>query len=134
MKLTRTVHFNLAWLGVMPLATVLFLVLAFFSLGFKFAVQPGIQVTAPLSAFALKPQRNPVIVTISGAPVPQMFFEQEKIPADQLPARLGRLAGRDRTLIIKADKTTPYDMVVTATNEGLRRGFPVVLATGEERK
>ena len=39
MKLTRTVHFNLAWLGVMPLATVLFLVFAFFSLGFRFAIR-----------------------------------------------------------------------------------------------
>jgi biopolymer transport protein ExbD len=134
MKLTRTVHFNLAWLGMVPLATVLFLVFAFFSLGFRFAIQPGVQVSAPLSVFALKPQRNPLIVTISGAPVPQMFFEQQKIKPEELPGRLAGLTSRDRTIIIKADQTTPYDMVVNAANDGLRHGFPVVLATGEERK
>jgi biopolymer transport protein ExbD len=134
MKLTRTVHFNLAWLGVVPLATVLFLVFAFFSIGFRFAIQPGVQVTAPLSVFALKPQHHPLIITISGAPVPQMYYEQQKIGPEELPVRLDGLTIRDRTIIIKADQTTPYDMVVSAANEGLRRGFPVVLATGEERK
>jgi biopolymer transport protein ExbD len=116
-----------------PLATVLFLVFAFFGLGFRFTVQPGVQVNAPLSAFSLRPQPNTVTTTIGGGPVPIVYFEDERITIELLPAKLDKITAGERSLIIKADRSTPYELVMQAANEGLKRGFSVVLATGEER-
>ena len=35
-------------------------------------------------------------------------------------------------MVIKADRTTPYDMLVNVMNIGLKQGFSIVLATAPE--
>ena len=39
---------------------------------------------------------------------------------------------QDRSVIIKADRDTPYALVVQVTDEALKLGFSVILATGAE--
>ena len=39
---------------------------------------------------------------------------------------------KQRSLIIKADRNTPYDLVLQIMNAGLRHGFSVALATAPE--
>jgi biopolymer transport protein ExbD len=45
-----------------------------------------------------------------------------------LAARLRDMRTRDRSLIIKADRGTPYDLVMQITNQALQNGFSVILA------
>ena len=134
MKLTRTVHFNIALFGVIPFVNVLFLLLIFFAMSKTFVLQPGISVALPFSSFTLGPQRQPEILSIVAEPVPTIFFHDEKMNFDEFEKNLGEGRTKDGTLIIRADKATPYDLVVRVMNDGLGAGYNVVLATSSEQK
>jgi biopolymer transport protein ExbD len=133
MKLTRTVNYNPALFNVVPLVNVVFLVLLFFALNNTFVLQPGISLTLPYSSFTLAPQRNPRIVSITAEPVPTIFFEDQKLTLDELSRSLGDSRIKNRTLIIKADRNTPYDLIMQISNIGLNKGFSVVLATSQQQ-
>lgn len=133
MKLTRTVKFNPALFGFIPFVNVLFLVLVFFALTSRFSVQPGISVALPFSAWTLGPQRNPQILSITAGPAPAIFFQSRKLTIEDLRKALAEKTGKEQTLIVRADRGTPYDLVMRVVNEGLRAGFSVVLATAPER-
>lgn len=130
MKLTRTVHLNPVLITVIPLVTVVFLLLAFFSLNSHFALQSGIAVNLPASSFSLRPER-PQIVNITADPVPAVYFQDTKCTLEEFSQRLAASKEKNRTLVIRADKGTPYDAVMRAMNDGLAHGYAVVLATAE---
>lgn len=129
MKLTRTVQFHPALFHVLPIINVLFLVLALFALSSRFVLQPGISVALPLSSFTLGPQQNPEIVSITAAPVPTIYFRDHQVSVEELAEQLAAGGVKQRSLILKADRNTPYDLVMRITNLGLKQGFSVVLAT-----
>jgi len=131
MKLSRTVSHNPALFNVIPVVNVVFLLLIFFALSTTFVLQPGISLTLPYSPFTLAPQRNPQIISITAAPVPAIFFHDQKVSLDELGKSLADSRVKNRTLIIKADRKTPYDLIVQITNKALQMGFSVVLATNE---
>ena len=133
MKLERNLSINPALFSVVPLINVLFLVVVFFSMSSRFVLQPGMAVTLPTSPFALGPQRAAQIVTVTAAPVPGIYFRDRKVTLDEFRQQLGDGRARQRTLIVKADRGTPYDFAVQVMNEGLKLGFSVVLAASPER-
>ena len=133
MKLTRTFEVHPALFNVIPLVNVVFLVIIFFALSSRFVLQPGMAVSLPVSAFTLGPQTDAKIVSVTSAPVPTIYFLDQKMTIDELRQQLSTHRGRERSLIIKADRGTPYDLVMQIMNEGLKLGFSVVLATGAER-
>ena len=133
MKLTRTLRIP-AWLfSVIPLVNVVFLVVVFFALSSRFVLQPGMAVTLPASSFALAPRDGAQIISITSAPVSAIYFHDQRVTADELRQRLGESRAHERSVIIKADRDTPYALVVQITDEALRQGFSVVLATSAER-
>lgn len=132
MKLTRTVHFHPAVLALVPFVTVIFLVLMFFVLSTRFVLQPGIAASLPYSPFLLGPQRNPQILSITSNPVPTIYFRDQKLPLSELEGALAGLKSKDRTLVVKADRGTSYELVVKVTNLGLQQGYSVVLATSDQ--
>lgn len=133
MKLTRTLKIP-AWLfSVIPLVNVVFLVVVFFALSSRFVLQPGMAVTLPASSFALAPRDGAQIISITSAPVSAIYFHDQRVTADELRQRLGESRAHERSVIIKADRDTPYALVVQITDEALRQGFSVVLATSAER-
>jgi biopolymer transport protein ExbD len=134
MKLTRTLKFNPALFGVIPLINVIFLVVLFFTLSSRFVLQPGMAVTLPASSFTLGPRVDAQIVSVTAAPVPVIYHRDQRVTLDELRKRLADTKVRERSLIIKADKNTPYDLVVKITDEALKLGFSVILATDSERK
>ena|SRR5450432_1213061 len=134
MKLSRTVHFNPALFIFVPLVAVLFVLVLFFTLSSRFVLQPGVSVTLPFSTFMLGPQRDPQIVSITSAPMPAIYFHDQKLTPEEFAKSLAQNHGRDKTLIIKADRATPYEIVTNVMNQGLQAGYAVVLATSEERK
>jgi biopolymer transport protein ExbD len=133
MKLSRTVKFHPALFGLIPVINVLFLVVLFFTVNSRFVVQPGISVTLPFSSWTLGPQKNPQILTITGGAAPAIFFRDRRWDITEIPAALAAPDLKDHTLIVKADRSTPYALVIRVVNEGLRAGLPVVLATAPGR-
>ena len=134
MKLTRTVKFHPALFYVLPLVNVLFLVLAIFALSSRFVLQPGISVALPVSPFTLGPQQNTEIVSVTAAPTPTIFYKDGRVSLEELSGALQQTQLGGRALILKADRMTPYDLIVQITNLALRHGFSVVLATAPEKR
>ena len=133
MKLTRTQKIHPALFNVVPLINVIFLVVVFFALSSRFVLQPGMAINLPVSGFTLGPQRDARIVSVTAAPVPSIYFRDRKVTIEELRQQLTENRSRERSLIIKADRGTPYDLVVQLMNEGLKLGFSVVLATNPEK-
>ena len=130
MKLTRTQHFSFGWLCVFPLLDVVFLLIFFLLLSSNFILQPGISVSVPFSRFTLGPQINPQIISITGGGAPAIYFRDQKVALDQLGPLLDAAKREGRPVIIKADRLTSYELVVTVTNIALEHGISSVsLAT-----
>ena len=130
MKLTRTTNYRFGWLGIVPLIDVVFLLLFFFLLSSTFVLQPGISVSLPFSRFTLGPQINQQIISITGGAVPVIYFRDQKVSLDQLGPLLDTARSEGRPIIIKADRFTPYELVVAVTNAALEHGISsVALAT-----
>jgi biopolymer transport protein ExbD len=134
MKLTRTKEYHFAWLVVFPLIDVVFLLIFFLLLSSNFILQPGISVSLPLSRFTLEPQLNQQIISITGGAVPTIYFREQKITVEQLGPLLDAAKREGRSIIIKADRLTPYETVVSVTNAALEHGITsVALATTAPR-
>jgi len=126
MKLTRTKDYNFGWLGVISMLDVVFLLIFFLLLSSNFILQPGISVSLPLSSFTLGPQINPQIISITGGPAPAVYFRDQKVSLDQLAPLLDAAKKEGRPVIIKADRVTPYEVVVAVTNAALEHGITSV--------
>ena len=130
MKLTRTKQFDFGWLVLFPLIDVSFLMMFFLLVSSNFILQPGITLSLPLSKFALGPQLNQQIISITGGAAPAIYFRDQKITLDQLGPLLDAAKRENRSIIIKADRSTPYEMVVAVSNAALEHGITsVALAT-----
>lgn len=123
MKLTRTKEYYFGWLGVIPLLDVLFIFVFFLLLGSNFVLQPGISLSLPVSRFKLAPQVNPQIISITGGAAPAIYFRDRKITLEQLGPMLDETKNPSRPIIIKADRFTPYALVVAAANVALEHGL-----------
>ena len=134
MKLERNLKVHLGLISLVPLVNVLFLVLAFFALSSRFVLQPGLAVSLPVSSFSIAPPREPQIVSVTAAPVPAIYFRDQRVTIDQLGERLGEGAPRERSLIVKADRSTPYEVVTQIINTALAHGWSVVLAAEPETR
>jgi biopolymer transport protein ExbD len=116
--------------GAIALLDVVFLLIFFVLLSTNFVLQPGIAVALPVSRFALGPQVNPQIISITGGATPAIFFRDQKVAMEQLGPLLDAAKTDGRPVIIKADRFTPYEQVVAVTNAALERGISSVsLAT-----
>jgi biopolymer transport protein ExbD len=130
MKLSRTKEYRFGWLAVIPMLDVVFILILFLTLSSNFILQPGIAVTVPLSRFTLGPQINPQIISITGGAAPAIYFRDQKISLEQLGPLLDDAKKENRPIIIKADRLTPYALVVAVTNSALEHGIASVsLAT-----
>jgi biopolymer transport protein ExbD len=134
MKLSRTKEYHFGWLVMIPLLDVVFLLLLFLLLSSNFILQPGIAVSLPFSRFTLGPQTNQQIISITGSAVPAIYFRDQKITLEQMGPLLDAAKREGRSIIIKADRFTPYETVVAVTNAALEHGITsVVLATTPSR-
>ncbi len=134
MKLTRTQEFRFSWMGLVPMVNIVFLLIFFLLLSSNFILQPGISVALPLSRFTLGPQVNPQIISITGGAVSAVYFKDQKVALDQLAPLLDAAKRDGRPVIIKADRLTPYELVMAVTNAALEHGITSVsLATAPAR-
>ncbi len=130
MKLSRTKQYNFGWLLIIPLLDILFLLVFFLLLSSNFILQPGIAVSMPFSRFTLGPQLNQQIISITGGAAPAIYFREQKITLEQLGPLLDTARTQSNSLIIRADRFTPYELVVQVANAALEHGITsVALAT-----
>ena len=109
-----------------PIIDVVFLLIFFLLLGSNFLSQPGISVSPPFSHFTLPPQLNQQIISITGGAAPTIYFRDQKITLQQLGPLLDAAKREGRSIIIKADRLTPYETVVAVTNAALEHGISSV--------
>lgn len=128
MRLTRNQRTSPLLFQVLPLLDLLFVILIFFLLTTTFVSQPGISVNPPASSYAVEPSLRSRIVSIAGLPQPRIFFQDQVVTEKQLQAFLKNKDSESPTLIIKADRTVPYDRIMAITNLALGEGYRVVLA------
>ena len=128
MKLSRTKQYQFAWLLWFPLLDVVFLMIFFLLLSSNFVLQPGISVNVPFSKFMLAPPvKYDIISVTNGATV---YFRDQKIAVEELGPQLDLARKEGRSIIIKADKATPYETVIRVANVALEHGVSsVALAT-----
>jgi len=112
-----------------PALGALLCLVFFLLLGGYFTLQPGVELKIPESPFLLLPQHDPRVVSVTGAPLPQIYFDQKVVTPEELrdALRKGRHAG---SLIIRADRLAPYDLLMKIMTIGADCGYSVVLASG----
>ncbi len=133
MKLSRTNSISFGWLYLFPLLNVVFLLIFFFLLSSNFVLQPGILVSVPFSRFVLGPQPNQEIISVTGGPNPAIYLRDQKVTLEQLGPALEISKREGRSVVIKADRLVPYELVMSITNAALEHGITsVALATSPQ--
>jgi biopolymer transport protein ExbD len=128
MKLVRTKQYQFGWLIWLPLLDVVFLMLFFLLLSSNFVLQPGISVNVPFSKFMLAPPARYQIISITNGAT--IYFRDQKVSIDELGPQIDSARKEGRSIIIKADKATPYETVIQVANVALEHGVSsVALAT-----
>ena len=126
MKLSRTVNYNFSWLVFIGLVDIAFLLVFFLLLSSNFILQQGISVSMPFSRFTLGPQTSRQIISITGGALPAIYFQDQRVTMEQLGPLLDAVKRRDESIIIKADRSTSYEMVVEVANAALEHGITSV--------
>ena len=126
MKLSRTVSYNFAWLVLIALVDVAFLLVFFLLLSSNFILEQGISVSMPFSRFTLGPQTSRQIISITGGAVPAIYFQDQRVTMEQLGPLLDAAKRRDESIIIKADRSTSYETVAEVANSALEHGITSV--------
>jgi len=134
MKLSRTKEYNFGWLVFLAVADVTFLLVFFLLLSSNFILQQGISVSMPFSRFTLGPQTNQQIISITGGTVPAIYYRDQKVTIAQLGPLLDAAKREGLSIIIRADRSTPYEIVAQVTNAALEHGITsVALAAAPSR-
>jgi len=134
MKLRRTINFNFGWVILVALVDIAFLLVFFLLLSSNFILQQGISISMPFSRFTLGPQTSHQIISISGGAVPAIYFQDQRVTMEQLGPLLDAAKRKDRSIIIKADRSTSYEIVAEVANAALERGITsVALAASPPR-
>ena len=128
MRLPRSKGARGALLLMAPALGTLLSLVFFLLLGGYFMLQPGIALMVPDSPFLLLPQHDPQVVSVTGAPLPQIYYDHNVVTPTELEEALHKVR-KTGSLIIKADRLAPYDLLVKIMTIGVHCGFTVVLAT-----
>ena len=80
----------------------------------------------PFSRFTLGPQTNQQIISITGGATPGIYFRDQKVTIEQLGPLLDVAKREGQSIIIKADRLTPYETVAAVTNAALEHGITSV--------
>ena len=126
MKLSRTINYNFSWLLLIGLLDLAFLLAFFLLLSSNFILQQGISISMPFSRFSLGPQSNQQIISITGGAVSAIYFQDQRVTMEQLGPLLDAAKRKDRSIIIKADRSASYETVAEVTNAALEHGITSV--------
>jgi biopolymer transport protein ExbD len=134
MKLSRTKEHDFGWLMIVPAIDLVFLLILFLLLSSNFILQHGIAVSLPFSRFTLGPLQNQQIISITGGGAPAIYFRDQKTTLEKIGPLLDAAKRENRSIVIKADRLTPYELVVAVTNAALEHGISSVALATAPRK
>src|SRR5262245_53022285 len=123
MKLERTINYNFAWLVLMAMVNIAFLLVFFLLLSSNFILQQGISISMPFSRFTLGPQGNQQIISITGGAVPAIYFQDQRVTMEQLGPLLDAAKRKDQYIIVKGDRYVSNETVAKVTNASLEHGI-----------
>lgn len=103
-----------------------FLALAFFLIVSPFVMQPGINISLPLSPFTGGARFGSLVLSITRGG--WYYFDDKRLTAESLGEVLGRVASEKpgAPLIIEADERVSHGAVIHAWNAALAAGVPEV--------
>jgi biopolymer transport protein ExbD len=117
-------------INITSLIDVLFILLIFFMVTSTFLEQPGMKLELPKAKSAnVEKVENLVIYIDSDL---QVFLNDKPVAIDRLQTQLSELIkeNEDPTLVLRADKSVPHGLVVTAMDIAKQVGFKrLVVAT-----
>jgi biopolymer transport protein ExbD len=128
MRLRRTQEPGSSFFFLAPALSTALCLIFFLLIGGTLLLQPGIAIKAPQSPFLLVPHHDPRVVSITGSPLPTIYFDNQEVSLEELKNRLIS-SNVKSSLIIKADQQAPYDLLVRVMTVGINCGFSVILAT-----
>jgi len=111
MKFPRNARIFRGQLDAAPFAAVLFLLVIFLMLG-SLVYTPGVPLQLPIANDLPGTDKPTIAVAIDGNG--RLFFENQGIEENQLRGRLRQAAKEspELTLLVEADKSVTYDMLV----------------------
>ena len=126
-----------------PVATVVLLLLCFFLLSSSFVLQPGVKIDPPHNIAGMETPSSRLIVEVTlsplqvdnaGKPLPRtpvLYFNDQIVTLDGLHQALEKLPPSRITpsLVLKADKDVPIDLINQIIDVAQDNRFPVVIAT-----
>lgn len=141
--LTRRLQPLRGLIDLVPVVTVVLLLLLFFLLSSSFVLQPGIKVDPPRSVFNEGTPSSRLIVAVmlapqkfddKGAPLKRettLYFNDQIVTLDGLRSALDQLPQSRTTpsLVLKADKDVPLDLVTSIMDVAFSHRLSVVVAT-----
>src|SRR3989338_8998754 len=101
-KRHNKLEYGLRQIDIAPLIDLMFLLLIFFMLSSSFTFQSGINVKLPKAVTSDVIKEENLIVTITSENV--IYLNGAITTLKELKQQLGRPDGKDRTLLIKADR------------------------------
>jgi biopolymer transport protein ExbD len=135
MKLESTLRPNSGLLFAAPMLDAVLLLLVFFVLSSNFVVKSGIPVDLPVSSSILPPISGSHIITVLPGSSPRLFFNEQEIAFADLEAALDKdKASPDRRhVVILADRTAAFGVVMKISEAVTSRGFDLAYATMQYR-
>jgi biopolymer transport protein ExbD len=130
MKLRQNIQLIEGPINIIPFVNILFLLLIFFALTSNFVFQPGVKIDLPQGGmFGTFNLRH--MITVTGHQPPLFFFNDQIVTRDMLNKKLQQIAAQEpgTTIILKADSQTPYALTMDLTQQILKCGLSVSLAT-----
>lgn len=131
MRLRRTKEPGHSFFFLAPALSTGLCLIFFLLIGGTLLLQPGIAVKVPQAPFLLVPHHDPYVVSITGSPLPTIFFDNQEVSLEDFQQKLPA-HDTHGSLIIKADRQAPYDLLVQVMTVGINNGFLVILATSDE--
>ncbi len=133
MKLESTLRPNSGLLYAAPLLDVVLLLLVFFLLSSNFVVRSGVPVDLPVSSSILPPADKSHIITVLPGIAPRVFLNEREIQITELDAALEDAGAERRHVIIMADRTAAFGVVMRISEMVAARGFDVAFAAVQYR-
>ena len=130
MRLRRTQEPGSSFFFLAPALSTTLCLIFFLLIGGTLLLQPGIAIKVPQSPFLLVPHHDPRVVSITGSPLPAIYFDNQEVTLEEFKKILLSSTAKG-SLIIKADQQAPYDLLVKIMTVGINCGFSVVLATSD---
>ena len=129
MRLARNHRSEPGNLLLLPFLNLCFLLAGFTLLLTRFVGLPGVAVSLPTSPFLTAPEQAPLGLSITAQPTPSIFLGDQRIAIDDLAKALAEIPAPRRTLVIRADRQVPFELVAKVSGLCLLQGVPVVLAS-----